>query len=102
MNGESDGGPKQWVRDLDNKLDILIQQVTETRTDIKHLVVRVDNICNRLGKSEERISFLESENQKMKGELTMLRYLGIAIATAVVLSCLPAARPLYCYSSGHQ
>ena len=51
-------------------------------------MVRFDNISNRLGKSEERIGFLELENQKMKGELTMLRYLGIAIAM-IAMAAVP-------------
>ena len=73
MSGES----------IESKVDELIGMVREINVHLKYGQDRMENICEKLGSVEARTDFLESRDQQVKGELTMLRWLGVA---AVVLA----------------
>lgn len=76
-----------WVNGLAAKVDELIVMVREINVHLKYSQDRLENQCERIVRLEDRVDQLESENQKVKGELTMLRWMGVAmgiIATAAV------------------
>ena len=47
---------------------------------------RVEKQCERIVHLEDRVDQLESENQKVKGELTMLRWLGVAVGVVATVA----------------
>ena len=72
-----------WIEGLASKVDELLGMVREINVHLKYSQERQDSQCERIVRMEDRVDVLESENQKVKGELTMLRWLGVA---AVVLA----------------
>ena len=70
---------ENWVNGLAAKVDELIGMVREINVHLKYGQDRVEKQCERIVHLEDRVDLLESENQKVKGELTMLRWMGVAI-----------------------
>ena len=78
---------ENWANGLASKVGELIGMVREMNVHLKYSQERQESQCERIVRLEDRVDQLESENQKVKGELTMLRWMGVAIgiiATAAV------------------
>ena len=59
-------GMKDWVKDLDSKVDKLIVMTAEARNDLKHFVDRIDRQC-------ERIEAVETELRSHQIKLTEMQ-----------------------------
>ena len=77
---------ENWVNGLAAKVDELIGMVREINVHLKYSQDRVEKQCERIVHLEDRVDQLESENQKVKGELTMLRWLGVAVGVVATVA----------------
>ena len=82
---EESSGTREWLRDIDTKVDRLLDGLARLETSQQHNTERMNQICERLGAGEARITHLEGENKTHKGEINMLRWIGGAIAVAVTV-----------------
>lgn len=72
------------IQGLAVKVDELIVMVREINVHLKYGQERVEKQGERIVHLEDRVDQLESENQKVKGELTMLRWFGVVISIVAV------------------
>ena len=77
---------ENWVNGLASKVDELIGMVREINVHLKYGQDRVEKQCERIVHLEDRVDQLESENQKVKGELMMLRWLGVAVGVVATVA----------------
>ena len=87
MKEKKDGGLKQWVREIDRKVNNILEFKHKTEVHLDYTSKRIDTQCEKLANQDNRLKAVEDEIQKHKGELTMLKWIlsGIGVVAAVAV-----------------
>ena len=87
MTEEKDVGLKQWVREIDKKVDNILEFMHKMEVHLDYTSKRIDTQCEKLANQDNRLKAVEDEIQKHKGELTMLKWIlsGIGVIAAVAV-----------------
>ena len=87
MTEEKDVGLKQWVREIDKKVDNILEFMHKMEVHLDYTAKRIDTQCEKLAIQDNRLKAVEDEIQKHKGELTMLKWIlsGIGVVAAVAV-----------------
>ena len=82
-----DVGLKQWVREIDKKVDNILEFMHKMEVHLDYTSKRIDTQCEKLANQDNRLKAVEDEIQKHKGELTMLKWIlsGIGVVAAVAV-----------------
>ena len=73
----------------------LIKGVCEINVHLKYSQERIETLSGRVGTTEGRLTTLEASDEKRKGEMVMLRWIGIVIGTLAV-----ALQPIVSWMKG--
>ena len=73
----------------------LIRGVGEINVHLKYSQERMETLSGRVVKTEGRLTTLEASDEKRKGEMVMLRWIGIVIGTLAV-----ALQPIVAWLKG--
>ena len=87
MTEEKDVGLKQWVLEIDKKVDNILEFMHKMEVHLDYTSKRIDTQCGKLANQDNRLKAVEDEIQKHKGELTMLKWIlsGIGVVAAVAV-----------------
>ena len=87
MKEKKDHGLKQWVREIDRKVDNILEFKHKTEVHLDYTFKRIDAQSEKMTSQENRLKAVEDEIQKHKGELTMLKWIltGIGVIAAVAV-----------------
>lgn len=80
------GGLKEWVRDIDKKLDKLVESVTRIEVHNSRDSDRLDIHAERIASLESVIQEFAKEHQFVRGQLKMLMILGGALVGVAIIA----------------
>lgn len=86
-------GLEAWVRDIDSKVDKLLESVTRIEVHSGRDSERLDGHSERITANEAALKELEKEHQFVKGQMRMLMIIGsmlvgLAVVAEVILLVL--------------
>lgn len=89
---DDSSGLKDWVKDIDKKVDDILEFMHKMEIHLDYTSKRIDVQCEKLNNQEVRLKSIEEEIHKHKGELTMLKWVlsavGLIAAAAVPIIML--------------
>ena len=72
MTEEKDVGLKQWVREIDKKVDNILEFMHKMEVHLDYTAKRIDTQCEKLAIQDNRLKAVEDEIQKHKNQTLTL------------------------------